>query len=119
MDYAPLESLTIKDAGADFNGDALRQLCKPCVYVFLKDDLVLYVGRSRRGLRRIFDMAHKAARIALEECTSFRIFPCVDNESSQKLEDVLISRLRPNMNKAGRKKHAAKLLGTVNLCVKL
>ena len=94
-----IESLVIKDAGVEFNGNTLRDLLRPCVYVFLENSTALYVGSSGNGASRPFYIKHKQARSAMDICTRLLIYPCQTKATSKKLERILISELHPIFNK--------------------
>lgn len=51
----------VPGSGVRFAGEELKRLLRPCVYVFVKNDLALYVGVSRNGLNRPFRVDHVKA----------------------------------------------------------
>ena len=87
--------------GISFTGDDFRSLCWPCVYVLLKGDTALYVGMSRNGMSRITAGLHKQADEARRKCDKVLIYPTVSVDAASRLERVLITGLRPQMNQRG------------------
>ena len=82
----------------------------PIVYVALKDDVPVYVGRSSQGLRRVFGKHHKAQAFLGADlmvwCT-----PTV--EDMKTLELLLIEGLVPALNdrQRGRAQRLAEFTG--------
>lgn len=99
---ADIHELVVPNAGQSFNGNDFRDLLSPGVYVFLKDDIPLYVGMSKRLLGRIGNK-HSQAALAIIECTKVLIYPCRSVDRAKKLELFLISRMKPkyNVNRGG------------------
>jgi hypothetical protein len=107
-----VRSLVCSTEGQSFKGDDFRMLCRPCVYLFLKDALVLYVGMSRNGISRPAERGHRQAMLARAECDEVRIFPCLTIFAAQQLEGLLISGLQPKYNKRQRMpRFIARLMG--------
>lgn len=69
-----------------------------CVYMFVKDETVLYVGSSGNGLCRPFDSQHNA-RAARKESTDIHIWKCGSKGEAMKTEAHLIKKLRPKYNR--------------------
>ena len=90
-------SRLIKGIGARFTGEDFRSLCKPTVYMFLRNGEPLYVGYSRQGLGRALN-THKQADKARQECDEVLTWPCRDVISAQQVERILIAHCRPVYN---------------------
>lgn len=96
-----IESLVVEGAGQSFKGDDFRMLCKPCVYMFMKNGLPIYVGMSRNGISRPASRAHAQAEHARSECDEVKIYPCVSEDAARNLEEMLIAKTQPPHNVNG------------------
>jgi excinuclease UvrABC nuclease subunit len=94
-----IPSLIEENGGYSFTGTDVRKFNMPCVYMYSVNDSILYVGFSRRGFQRVFQAAHRSSQKAREECDKLSVWFCVSVEAAQKLEKLLISRLRPKYNR--------------------
>lgn len=92
----------VRGSGVRFAGKELRRMMKPCVYLFVKNDMALYVGMSRDGLGRPFGRGHAKARQCMIECDELLIYYCHSVDDAEKCETILIGTLQPKYN--GRKK---------------
>jgi len=106
-----IESLVVEGAGQSFKGDDFRMLCRPCVYVFLKDELPIYVGMSGYGMQRAAQHKHPQAEIARAECDEVRVFPCRSRNAAIKLETLLIGKTQPKYNERQKTATIAALMG--------
>src|SRR6266478_1822248 len=93
-----IELLVIPDAGQSFKGDDFRSLCLPCVYLFMKEGLPIYIGASISGISRPAQRAHGQAIKALGECDEVRIHPCKSVDAAFELESILIAKCKPKYN---------------------
>lgn len=75
----------------------LIALCSPIVYIFLRDNEILYVGSSRKGITRPLCPQHHVPE-AKQECTLLQIFPCETYTEALRLESELIIQHRPKYN---------------------
>lgn len=72
----------------------------PVVYAWMRGDACLYVGMSTRGLMRVFAINHHVIT-GLEPTDTVFIWHLEDAQSAARLEQALIDRLRPSLNRAG------------------
>lgn len=93
-----IEPLLIDGAGQSFSGDDFRMLCRPCVYMFMKDGLPLYIGMSSHGIQRVAQKAHRQAMLSRAECDEVKVHPCISVDAARQLETYLIRRMRPKYN---------------------
>lgn len=95
-----IERLTVRDAGQQFSGSDFRSLMGSGVYVFTSGDECLYVGHSRTMLSRAAQSKHRKAEQASERADLVRFYPTRTLADAQRLEAILIERLRPTLNSA-------------------
>jgi hypothetical protein len=93
------EKLTLPNGGSRFKGEDFRQMCGPIVYMFLKDNDVLYVGMSSCGLARPGSRQHHMADSARQDCDEVLIWPTKSAAAAIELESLLIAVFRPLQNK--------------------
>jgi|SRR6266550_5026595 len=93
-----IELLVIPDAGQSFRGNDFRSLCLPCVYLFMKEGLPIYIGASSSGISRPAQRGHRQSIRALKECDEVRIHPCKSIEAAFELESILIAKCQPKYN---------------------
>jgi hypothetical protein len=93
-----IEALVIKDAGQSFSGEDFRSLLRPCVYMFMRENVPIYIGMSGNGLERVAGRSHHKALNARQECDEVRIYPCVSVDAAYKLERILVGRTQPRYN---------------------
>lgn len=89
----------IPDSGVRFAGQELKRLSKPCVYLFIKNDLALYVGMSKNGLARPFSVGHGAAKRCMDDCDELLVYYCHSVEAAVECETILIDLFKPKYNK--------------------
>ena len=78
-----------------------NQLCEPIIYLLIKHNTykrpeVVYVGQSKRGIKRIFEHKNK-------DFSDIAIIPCEEKDLN-KLEQFYIEMYRPKYNKSNLKK---------------
>jgi len=88
-----------KNGGWSFTGREFRNLMRPLVYIFLRDDRILYVGVSSHGLKRALEAGHQQKE-ARSICDEVRILTCDSLEDALKLEVALIRQFQPALNVA-------------------
>ena len=93
-----IEALVIKDAGQSFKGEDFRSLLRPCVYMFLRENVPIYIGMSGNGIERVAGRSHHKALNARQECDEVRVYPCVSVDAAYKLERILVGRTQPRYN---------------------
>lgn len=89
------------EQGLVFSGEELRSLLRPCVYIMLKNNEVLYVGVSNCGMSRVTAKIHKQANKARQECDTLKIQPMKSIAAARELESMLINKLGPKYNAKG------------------
>lgn len=99
-EYDFIESLVVKDSGIELNGKDFLTLCSHGVYLFLDGDYPLYVGRSNNVMSRASSIRHHAGHVR-EKTTRVKMWTCPDAQAAEKLEHILIDRLKPTYNKRG------------------
>lgn len=84
------------DADLTFSGEVMR--C-PCVYVWRRGGLALYVGMSRYGLSRPLFHKHEHLRglLPTDQLEIF-LFPGLSSADLLKEECAMIDRLEPSLN---------------------
>lgn len=71
---------------------------RPCVYVWLRGDEVLYVGKGANGMNRPLDPLHHRIRNGeIRERDRLMVYECKPGEE-QKFEKTLIATLKPKLN---------------------
>ena len=83
--------------GFEFAGADFQNMLKPCVYLFLRGDEVLYIGMSKNGVQRTAQVNHDHAK-ARAEATRVLLYPCKSSQAAERLERVLIRGLCPTSN---------------------
>lgn len=96
---AQIEALTIPEAGQQFSGDDFRSLTKPGVYVFVRENEILYVGVSHSLLSRASHGSHDQDDKARRECDKVLLYPCRNDECARTLESILIYAMKPKYNR--------------------
>lgn len=81
----------------EFTQHQIRILSRPMVYIFSREDTVLYIGMSKHGLVRVLDPMHHAA-VARKLATRVTLIPCRNFEYARKLERELIVDYQPVYN---------------------
>lgn len=82
----------------EFNISGLADIRGPGVYMYCAGDEAVYVGASRKVVGRILARNHHIAD-GLDAASSLLIFPCADWKTAQALETVMITTLRPRLNR--------------------
>ena len=82
--------------GLSFPGLTVQSLSGPCIYVWLRNDVPLYVGMSRHGITRPCGPNHHA--LAIRSTDELLVYPVETVASARILERLLIERLRPARN---------------------
>ena len=90
--------LILSSGGVRFEGEDFRRLCRPLVYMFLKDGVSLYIGFSAGGLARPSQRRHHA-KIARDEADELLIWPTRTKADAKELESILIFVMRPKYNR--------------------
>lgn len=106
-----MELLVIPDAGQSFKGDDFRSLCLPCVYLFMKEGLPIYIGAGSSGISRAAQSNHRQWCYARKECDEVRIYPCKSIDAAFELESILIAKCQPKYNKRKRYTGISEQLG--------
>jgi hypothetical protein len=83
--------------GQSFTPGDLEKLTRPCVYIFLKNGEVLYVGSSANGLIRFASPSHHKAMVRITG-DEIRVIWQEDESTARILEARLIRQLRPRYN---------------------
>lgn len=96
MKIEDIEQWVIPGAGQQFTGDDFRSLREPGVYIFMREGKALYVGKATRLLGRIGARHHQAEAIYL--CDQVLLYPCKSDSAALRLEELLITKLRPRFN---------------------
>lgn len=86
--------------GVVLDAGVFRRLNTPLVYVFLKDQLPLYVGLSTKGIARPYTKNHGAAQ-ARAICHDVRVYFCREVRHAHALESYLIAKFQPPYNNHG------------------
>lgn len=80
-------------------GNLVRELKRPCVYVWVRGGEVLYVGKGSNGASRPLDAKHHRLRAsAIDDADVLLIWAC-DEGAEWLLEARLIKELDPKLNK--------------------
>jgi hypothetical protein len=95
---ACFKRLILPSGGVRFDGEEFRRLCRPLVYMFLKDNTPLYIGFSAAGLARPSQNAHHAKR-ARQEADEILIWPTKTEADARELESILIFAMQPKYNR--------------------
>jgi hypothetical protein len=83
----------------ELNGSDIRELRRPCVYVWVRGDEILYVGKGSNGIERPLSATHHRLREdAIEETDRLLFYP-VARGSELVIERTLIEKLKPRLNK--------------------
>ena len=101
-----LHSLLGRTNGFSFKGSDALALQKPCVYLWLRNNEVLYVGMSKGGAERPFSPRHKTLKIEPDD--EVWVWPVQSIEEAEETEKALISAFSPALNK--RRTYARHLL---------
>jgi len=104
-----LETFTSKKA-IEIDSASLAVLRGPGVYMYVKDDLAIYVGSAHHLACRCFGKQHHKLS-EIQTGTSVLMFPCETYEQARQLEDELILDLRPRFNGRSGRASFAKLMG--------
>lgn len=67
-------------------------LCHNIVYIHHRNNEVLYIGMSNKGLRRPFE------HLSIQETDAIEIYPCAVSREARELEKKLISKYKPINN---------------------
>ena len=70
---------------------ALSDICMPCIYKLMKDGIVVYVGQTRFGLKRVL------SHLPQKNFDSVELIPCKIEELDQ-LEIEYICKYQPFLN---------------------
>ncbi len=81
-----------------FSGADAKLLISPLVYVLLRGNRPLYVGMSTLGARRPFDPGHHALR-HMQDGDKLLLWPVKNALMAERMERLLIDRLKPALNK--------------------
>lgn len=98
--------------GLSFTGATVQALSGPCIYVWLRNDVPLYVGMSRHGITRPCGPNHHA--LAIRSTDELLVYPVETVASARRLERLLIERLRPERNVHFRDRFVYERLGLVH-----
>jgi hypothetical protein len=97
-----LDTLFASD-GMEFDAEAYRAMCGPCVYVIeAADGEVLYIGQSVNGISRVTALDHHANARWAHLFHRLRLYPCKDKAAAVRAEEILIYLLCPTTNKTNR-----------------
>lgn len=101
-----IEKLVIAGSGQQFSG-----LIGPGVYVFLCNDLPVYVGMSRNNLLGRASSSSHHRWLDRKECDQIKLFPCKNWGTASDLEQYLIDVFQPKYNRRKKNRKVASLLG--------
>lgn len=78
----------------------LARLRSPCVYAWIRGDVVLYIGSSANGAGRGLSALHHVVGIAepIRPEDEMRIFRCATETEARTLERHLIRQIEPKLN---------------------
>ena len=99
-----IESLLTTE-GISFNKASIAILKAPCVYLFLKKGVVLYIGMSSNGVARAMgkhkpNFMEKYTTDSLADADELILFQAKDIAMAHKAELLLIQSLKPRLNVA-------------------
>lgn len=77
-------------------GDVAR--C-PCLYVWRRDGLALYVGLGRHGMSRALVRGHRVLDIRPTDTLEVYLFPGLSSAELHKEEARMIDRFEPSLNR--------------------
>lgn len=106
-----IESLVIRGAGSSFSATDFRLMQSPGVYVLMRSNECLYVGVGKNALGRISATGHHRL-ISMRKCDRILLWPCKSLQDAERLEDILIFRLKPRDNRRKTSKRARQILGS-------
>ncbi len=89
-------------SGVSFPKQTVSMLRGFVVYIYLKNDNPIYIGRSGKGILRAMDECHD---VAMEEFDELVVFQTKDHPDSVKVEKLLIKTFKPYLNIHGLKGH--------------
>jgi excinuclease UvrABC nuclease subunit len=95
-----------------FTTKELQNMLRPCVYIFLRGGVPLYVGSSANGLNRINHNGHHRRHVR-EMADEVRVVWCKRAHHARMLERRLIKKLEPEFN--GRKRPSSRLMSHQSL----
>lgn len=85
--------------GLCFAGEDFHRMRQPCVYVWVRSNQVMYVGRSNHGVARAFSVKHHVlARETFGPRDALHVYHPVKPERLVDLEELLIRSFRPLLN---------------------
>lgn len=70
----------------------------PCVYLFIKDGVALYIGSSKNGLERVIHGSHHRADVR-EQADKIEVIWCKKEQHARDLELQMIRKLQPRFNR--------------------
>lgn len=80
-----------------FTSDDLKLLREPLVYAWIRNDKILYVGKSQNGFIRPIDPAHHRL-CSFRDGDELLIWPVATSKAAERIETDLIRRLKPFYN---------------------
>jgi len=93
-----ISALVLPNAGQSLDGETLRNLRKPGVYILMRGETVLYVGLGTSLMGRLAGTNHRQSDKAIARCDRVLLYPCVSESAANELETMLITRLQPEYN---------------------
>jgi len=95
--FRRIHSLLDRTQGFSFKGADALALLRPCVYLWLRNQEVFYIGMSKGGAARPFSPRHKTLKIESDD--EVWIWPLTSIEQAEETERVLIEAFSPVFNK--------------------
>jgi hypothetical protein len=80
------------------SNEVLKKTLGHVTYAFVKDGQYLYVGSSKRGLKRLSDPAHVAASNALASGADLILIPAKDYGEALRNERRMMEQYQPSLN---------------------
>jgi hypothetical protein len=96
--FGAIERIAGRDATHRFDGSQLLSMRRPCVYIWLRGEKVLYVGKGSNGMNRPLDPEHHRIRNSeIQKRDQLVVYECDPGEEAA-LERLLIAGLKPVLN---------------------
>ena len=84
------------DDGIGFSFKTVNLLLRSVIYIYLKDQKIIYVGRSKRGILRAVDPRHSQI---MRNYDRLLVYPIKNEDDAEVIEAVLIKAFKPKYNK--------------------
>ena len=98
--------------GYEFNSEEIRRLTQPCIYLYLRNNVIIYVGISKHGISRGLEphqngFCEKGLIPLVLEADQFIIYPVINYRHQKDLmiiENLIIDYYKPKYNKRVKKR---------------